>query len=86
MKKNIIARGIENSTLCVSNCVSNKERLIIHTYNRVMRENIAAKAVYKTVDHVHKIYHNLTQEDIDKLFDDLFFTTTNLLDRLEDYE
>ena len=81
MKKNIIARGIDNSTLYVSE----REKLIIHTYNRVMRENIAARAVYKTVDHIHKIYHNLTQEEIDKLFNDLFYVVMNLLDS-KDYE
>ena len=79
MKKNIFARDIDNSTPYVSN----KEKLIIHTYNRVVRENIAAKAVYKTVDYIHGIYSNLTQEEIDKLFNDLFYATTNLLDTLD---
>ena len=82
MRKNIIARGIDDSTLYVSE----REELIIHTYNRVVRENIAAKAAYKTVDYVHKIYH-LTQEEIDKLFDELFCTTANLLaDKSREYK
>ena len=75
MKKNIIAR--DDSTLYVS-----KQELTIRTYTRVMRENIAARAVYKTVDYVHKIYHGITQEEIDKLFDDLFNTTMDLLDTI----
>ena len=36
MKKNIIARGIDNSTLYES------RELIVNPYNRVMRENTAA--------------------------------------------
>lgn len=75
MKKNIIARGIDNSTYA-----SSKE-LIVNPYNRVMRENIAAKAVYKTVDYIHKIYrNNISQEEIDKLFNDLFCVVINLLE------
>ena len=73
MRKNIIARD-------------NSKELIVNPYNRVMRENIAAKAVYKTVDYIHKIYHNnISQEEIDKLFNDLFYVTMDLLES-KDYE
>ena len=75
MKKNIIARGIDNSTLYES------RELIVNPYNRVMREHTAAKAVYKTVDYIHKIYHNnISQEEIDKLFNDLFYVVMDLLE------
>ncbi len=60
---------------------SETEKLIIHTYERVTRESIAARAVYKTVDYIHKIYDDLSQDEIDKLFDDLFHTTVDLLDQ-----
>ena len=59
---------------------SGGEKLIISTYERVTRESVAARAVYKTVDYIHKIYRNLTQEEIDKLFDELFCATTNILE------
>lgn len=38
----------------------------------------------KVVDHVHKIYHNLTQEEIDKLFNDLFYIVMDFLNKHED--
>ena len=57
---------------------SDKEKLIISTYERVTRESVAAKAVYKTVDYVHKIY-NLTPDEAEKLFDEFFYPLANFL-------
>lgn len=55
----------------------------LHTYDRVMREAIAARAARRSVDYVRKIYHCIDQEEIDKLFDDLFYRITSLLEKLE---
>ena len=76
MRKNIIERE--------STSYAGDKELVVNPYNRVMRENIAARAVYKVVDHVHKIYHNLTQEEIDKLFNDLFYIVMDFLNKHED--
>ena len=77
MKKNIITR--DNSTL-----YAKEKELVVNPYNRVVRENIAARGVYKTVDYIHKIYrNNISQEEIDKLFNDLFYIVINLLDSID---
>ncbi len=60
---------------------SEGQRPTIRTYERVIKESVAARGVYKTVDYIHKIYSDLTQEEIDKLFDDMFFAVMNVLDK-----
>ena len=73
-KKRIINRTITDTPRQAS------ERLRIHTYDRVMREVIAARAAHKAVDHVFRIYHRIDQNEIDELFDDLFGVITKTLE------
>ena len=74
-KKRTINRTITDTPVTVA-----VERLHIHTYERVARENIAARAAKKSVDCIHKIYHCIDQEGINKLFDDLFCVISDFLE------
>ena len=76
IKKRVMRESIADTSQRV-------EKLHIRTYDRVMRESIAARAAHKSVEYVQRIYHCVGQEEIDKLFNDLFCDITNLLEKLE---